>query len=84
LENANLCLSKDPNFVRGYHRKALALQQLGRIDEARATISQGLLIDAKHKALLGLKIELETYEAKQTAEASNVSTLQCDKVLVLI
>jgi tetratricopeptide (TPR) repeat protein len=44
-EDARECTTVNRNFVKGYFRWALALQNLGRIDEALDVIKKGLLID---------------------------------------
>lgn len=37
LDDAALCLSKDPKFIKGYYRLATAQTELGRFDDADAT-----------------------------------------------
>jgi len=42
LSDANSCLEEDPKFVKGYGRKAAALLELKRFDEAEAAAETGL------------------------------------------
>eukprot|EP00455_Lapot_gusevi_P046664 TRINITY_DN617_c0_g2_i1.p1 TRINITY_DN617_c0_g2~~TRINITY_DN617_c0_g2_i1.p1 ORF type:complete len:573 (-),score=284.83 TRINITY_DN617_c0_g2_i1:237-1955(-) len=51
LEDANKCIELNPNFVKGYSRKGLALFNLGRYEEARDTYRQGLTHDANNQQL---------------------------------
>jgi tetratricopeptide (TPR) repeat protein len=42
LADANRCLEKDPNFIKGYSRKGKALSDLGKFAEAEAAYKEGL------------------------------------------
>jgi tetratricopeptide (TPR) repeat protein len=52
-EDGKQCIIADKNFVKGYFRQALALQNLGRLDEALNAVKRGLGIDALNADLKG-------------------------------
>jgi len=41
-EDAGTCVTKDPNFIKGYYRFATALTELKKYDEAMATLQAAL------------------------------------------
>ncbi len=45
LQDAVLCLSRDPKSVKGYYRLAQAQIELSQLDDAEATIIAALKID---------------------------------------
>lgn len=45
LDEAKLCLLKDPKSVKGFYRKAQAYIELNQLSEADDTIMEGLQID---------------------------------------
>lgn len=45
LEEAKLCLAKDPKSVKGFYRKAQAHIELNQLSEADETIIEGLKVD---------------------------------------
>jgi len=45
LEEAKLCLTKDPNSIKGFYRKTQAYIELNQLSEADETIIEGLKID---------------------------------------
>jgi len=49
LADANRCLDRDPNFLKGYGRKGNALFHLGRLDEAEDAYKAGLAIDSSYE-----------------------------------
>jgi hypothetical protein len=50
LEDAKKCVEVDPNFVKGYHRKAQALTRLNEWDDAIATAEAGKKLEPGNKA----------------------------------
>eukprot|EP00927_Polykrikos_kofoidii_P070627 TRINITY_DN67040_c0_g1_i1.p1 TRINITY_DN67040_c0_g1~~TRINITY_DN67040_c0_g1_i1.p1 ORF type:complete len:510 (-),score=127.90 TRINITY_DN67040_c0_g1_i1:94-1542(-) len=50
LADANKCIERDPEFVKGFSRKGKALFDLNRLDEAEAAYTEGLAIDAANDA----------------------------------
>ena len=44
LQDANECLSLQPKFVKGYSRRALALFNLKRLDEANRAYTKGIYL----------------------------------------
>jgi len=51
LNDANKCIELNPSFIKGYNRKATALQYLGRPDEAMQAYDEGLKIDPNNQML---------------------------------
>merc|ERR1719502_674656 len=49
LEDADKCISLEPTFVKGYHRKASALHAMG--DEAHTEEAVTVLLDALEKGV---------------------------------
>ena len=61
LDDAERCLQLNPQFVKGYSRKAQALFTLGRYADAKAAYEQGLQLDAGNASL---REGLEQVEAR--------------------
>lgn len=70
LEDAELAIELDSTWVRGYQRKATALKSLGRIDDARLTIMEGLRVAPDCSPLLAMECELEEEALAAAMEAS--------------
>ena len=51
--DAESCLLANEKFVKGYGRKAAALLELERFDEAEEVADQGLKLDKKNELLRG-------------------------------
>lgn len=51
LSDAEIILSKDPKFSKGYQRKGLALEKLQKYEEAAEAFNEGLKIDPTNKEL---------------------------------
>lgn len=68
LFDAEVCLVLDAGWVRGYLRKATALREDGRLEEARDCVLEGLRRDGEHAGLADMlsSIEVEV-EANQLA-----------------
>ena len=45
MEDAALCISKDPKFIKGYFRLATAQIELNLLDDAEASIKVGESLD---------------------------------------
>jgi len=50
LADAQRCIERDPKYVKGYTRKAKALFDLKKVDEAEAAYQEGLAVDASNEA----------------------------------
>lgn len=53
LADANRCIEKDTNFIKGYSRKGKALFDLGRLDEAEEAYKAGMDVDKTSEACMG-------------------------------
>lgn len=60
LEDANKCVEINPNFVKGYSRKGVALFGLNRLNEAKQVYEAGLKLDPNAAALKEGLAEIET------------------------
>jgi stress-induced-phosphoprotein 1 len=49
LEDANMCISLNAGFPKGYSRKGLAQFNLGQFAEAKETYEKGLQIDGNNQ-----------------------------------
>lgn len=58
-EDGKQCIVVDKNFVKGYFRHALALQNLGRFEEALNSVKRGLGIDPLNADLKTKSREIE-------------------------
>lgn len=47
-EDAELCIQKNSNFIKGYSRKGLALERLKKHEEALQAYENGLKIDSNN------------------------------------
>lgn len=52
IVDADECIKLNPNFVKGYARKGLALLNQGKLNEAKEAYQTGLNIDANNKLLV--------------------------------
>lgn len=48
LEDAELCIQKNKDFVKGYSRKGLALERLKKHEEALNAYEEGLKLDSSN------------------------------------
>jgi stress-induced-phosphoprotein 1 len=46
LEDADKCIEVKPDWDKGHQRRAMALHQMGKFDEAIATYESGLQLNA--------------------------------------
>ena len=46
LDDALVCIGKDPKYLKGYYRLATAQIELSQFDDAEASIKAGEAIDA--------------------------------------
>lgn len=58
LEDADRCIELAPDFVKGYHRKALALAALGRKDEACDVALKACQMEPDNKELIHLGVSI--------------------------
>lgn len=58
-EDGRQCIMADKNFVKGYFRQALALQNLGNLDTAQEAVKRGLGIDPQNADLKKMSKELD-------------------------
>lgn len=69
-EDGRMCIITDKNFVKGYFRQALALQNLGNIDGASEAVKRGLGIDSKNADLKKMSRELEEMSRLKRVDAA--------------
>ena len=50
--DARMCIDMDPKFAKGYYRLAYALKDMGKMNEALATLEEGLKVVKKGKKAL--------------------------------
>jgi stress-induced-phosphoprotein 1 len=58
-EDGRQCIIADKNFVKGYFRQALALQNLGNFDTAQEAVKRGLGVDPQNADLKKMSKELD-------------------------
>lgn len=71
LEDAEICVAKDPKFVKGYYRYGLALMELKRFDDAIDALEKGLSVEPANELI---QKQLRTVRAKQTAQTLATSS----------
>lgn len=49
---ASKCIEKNPNFVKGYYRKGMALKRAGKAKKAVEAFQQGLELDKTNEVLI--------------------------------
>lgn len=64
-EDAEMCISKDKTFIKGYFRLCNALLELKDLDGAIGALQKGLSVDPHHS---DLKRKLRELNAKKTAD----------------
>lgn len=69
-DDGRQCIMTDKNFVKGYFRNALALQNLGNLDAALDSVKRGLGIDSQNADLKKMSREIE-----ETQRLKKVETL---------
>lgn len=60
LADANKCIELNPQFVKGYARKGLALRKQGKYDEAQKVYEEGLTFDPENGMIKTGMQELQT------------------------
>eukprot|EP00172_Hildenbrandia_rubra_P004357 Plantae.Rhodophyta-Hildenbrandia_rubra.ctg8651.p2 GENE.Plantae.Rhodophyta-Hildenbrandia_rubra.ctg8651~~Plantae.Rhodophyta-Hildenbrandia_rubra.ctg8651.p2 ORF type:complete len:330 (+),score=67.34 Plantae.Rhodophyta-Hildenbrandia_rubra.ctg8651:1576-2565(+) len=65
LKDAEYSLRLNPKWTRGYLRKATALKNLSRLNEALGTLSTGLEIDPGNRNLMEMQRKLNTLRAER-------------------
>lgn len=71
-EDGRQCIIADKNFVKGYFRQALALQNLGNYEAAQEAVKRGLGIDSQNADLKKMSKELD--EAIRMKKVENFIT----------
>jgi tetratricopeptide (TPR) repeat protein len=72
-EDGRLCIMTDRNFVKGYFRQALALQNLDNIEGSIEAVKRGLGIDPQNADLKKMSRELEEHQRMKKVESFIVS-----------
>lgn len=67
-EDGRQCIMTDRNFVKGYFRNALALQNLGNLDGALDSVKRGLGIDSQNADLKKMSREIEESQRLKKVE----------------
>lgn len=85
LFDAITCLNLNPEWVRGYVRKAAALRELGKLGPARACVMEGLRQDPGHAGLTdmlrSIEIALEAEKlAKERAQSLQLPEVPTDVI----
>ena len=68
MRDAERCVALNPQFAKGYNRKALALYQLGRY------------VESEQAALAGLKVDPENAALKSTLKTAQIETADSPEV----
>jgi chaperonin cofactor prefoldin len=68
--DAKDCIKLDPTFTKGYYRLATAQLELEEYDAAKATVKQGLTLDANNTPLLKVLKIIKQKEKAATKEAN--------------
>ena len=71
IKDSEMCISVDPNFIKGYIRKAQSLREVGNIEEAFAIIS-----DASKK--FNSNEDISSYLSKIKAEYDEIHKFPSD------
>lgn len=69
LEDALLCVDKDPKFVKGYLRLVSAQIELGNFDDAETTLKAALTVEPSNELVVRKIKELKTRKVAATAVA---------------
>ena len=75
-DDGKQCIIVDKNFVKGYFRQALGLQNLGQIENAIEATKRGLGIDSGNADLKRMSRELEETLRLKKVDASIVTAEQ--------
>jgi len=67
-EDGRQCIMTDKNFVKGYFRQALALQNLGNLDAALDAVKRGLGMDPQNADLKKMSKEIEEAQRQKRIE----------------
>mmetsp|Transcript_13450 Transcript_13450/g.23933 ORF Transcript_13450/g.23933 Transcript_13450/m.23933 type:complete len:431 (+) Transcript_13450:177-1469(+) len=73
LEDAEAAIAVNPEWVKGYYRKATSLAGLKRFDEAKAAFEEVLNLDPKNKAA---KAELDKIPARKAAHEASEARIK--------
>ena len=84
LFDAVACIRLDPNWIRGYLRKAAALRQDEKLDLARICVLEGLAVDRGHSGLIemleSIDTEIQTKELKSSKSTNENEIITQDGV----
>jgi len=69
-EDGRQCIITDKNFVKGYFRHALGLQNMGNLDGASEAVKRGLGIDSGNADLKKMSRELDEAMRKKKVESA--------------
>ncbi|KAI0565254.1 hypothetical protein FGB62_6g145 [Gracilaria domingensis] len=80
LFDAVTSLQLDPSWIRGYLRKAAALREDGRLQQARKVVMEGLKQDSNHAGLIDIlrSIEEAVEKERMVAEESRADIKLCE------
>jgi len=67
-DDGRQCIMTDKNFVKGYFRNALALQNLGNLEGALDSVKRGLGIDSQNADLKKMSREIEETQRLKKVE----------------
>lgn len=82
LEDSSLSISLNPNYVKAYHRKACALRELSRFEEALAVIAEALKIDPEYKDIIDLQRETQKdYDVNNVLPISHPERAKFDELV---
>ena len=73
-EDGRQCIIVDKNFVKGYFRQAVGLQNLGNLEGALEAVKRGLGIDPQNADLKKMSREIEEAQRMKKVESFIVST----------
>jgi chaperonin cofactor prefoldin len=78
--DAKDCIKLDPTFTKGYYRLATAQLELEEYDAAKATVKQGLTLDANNTPLLKVLKIIKQKEKAATKEANQKQVVPSSKM----
>eukprot|EP00178_Gracilaria_changii_P010799 TRINITY_DN3134_c0_g1_i1.p1 TRINITY_DN3134_c0_g1~~TRINITY_DN3134_c0_g1_i1.p1 ORF type:complete len:718 (+),score=96.22 TRINITY_DN3134_c0_g1_i1:300-2453(+) len=80
LFDAVTSLQLDPSWIRGYLRKAAALREDGRLEQARTVVVEGLKQDSKHAGLIDMlhSIEEAMEKERMVSEEGKTEMKMCE------
>lgn len=63
IEDALICVTKDPSFIKGYYRLATAYTEIGNYDDAISVLQTALTKDPGNKFLLSFSFFVSLFDA---------------------